>query len=133
VEGYYNGALVPGRHYIELKRDFSNLESVLGQMADEKLRTKIVENAYCEVVASGKYHYERFVKQVLEISLGNKSERKRDHWLTWRYAQAANLFGWIKIASRRKIFFPLYRRVIAVLPHQIGSAFEALMKRIVYK
>ena len=40
IEGEYNGVLVAGKHYIELKRDFSNLDEVFAQMRDESLRER---------------------------------------------------------------------------------------------
>ena len=65
VEGDYNGILIPGLHYIELKRDFSNLDQVLLDVKQDHLRARITENAYRDIVASGIYSYHTFVKQVL--------------------------------------------------------------------
>lgn len=49
IEGEYNGILEPGRHYIPLKKDFSNLDEVLTKMENQKLVNDIVEEAYCFV------------------------------------------------------------------------------------
>ena len=69
LEGSYNGILKPGVHYIELKKDYSNLHDVLEHIRRDDLREKITENAYRDVVASGNYDYSSFVRFVLEKSL----------------------------------------------------------------
>src|SRR6185369_9471689 len=66
VEGKYNDVLVPGRHYLELKRDFSNLEQVLDAIQRDDLRQEITEQAFRDIVASGNYTYRSFVEHVLE-------------------------------------------------------------------
>ncbi|MBL4844268.1 MAG: hypothetical protein JKY65_01970 [Planctomycetes bacterium] len=71
VAGRYNGLLVPGRHYLELARDFSNLEEVLQLVRDDKLRAEITEQAYEEVVASGLATYRGFVKTILTTTFGS--------------------------------------------------------------
>ena len=65
VEGHYSGLLKPGEHYIPLKKDFSNIDEVLRIVKEDKLRDGIVEKAYRDIVASGKWTYREFVKFVL--------------------------------------------------------------------
>lgn len=69
VEGTYGGILQPGLHYIELKRDLSNVDEVLQLVKDDQLREGIVERAYRDVVESGAYTFEVFANQVLGESL----------------------------------------------------------------
>lgn len=69
MEGDYNGILKPGIHYIELKKDYSNLKEVFRLMKDDSLRERIAECAYQDIVASGEYHYEAFVRFVLSTSI----------------------------------------------------------------
>lgn len=139
IEGDYNGVLIPGRHYIELKRDFSNLEDVLSQMADDSLRMKIVETAHHDVVESGKYLYQSFVRQVLETSLGIIIEKtvsqnnRTDHWLAWRYTQITNLFAWAKCAFRGLILYPLYQKALAILPDLLASPIRSIAKKLLNK
>lgn len=66
VEGDYNGILQPWVHYIPLKRDFSNLDEVLTLIKEDKLRESIVERAYNDIVASGKYNYRSFIDFVID-------------------------------------------------------------------
>jgi hypothetical protein len=64
VEGDYNGVLEPGRHYIPLRRDFSNLDEVLDVVAADAERERIAAAAYADVVASGRWTYRRLVEDV---------------------------------------------------------------------
>jgi len=51
LEGRYNDILTPGEHYIEVKRDLSNLDAVLDCLGDEEMRTNMVERAHAHVMA----------------------------------------------------------------------------------
>ena len=68
VEGYYNGILKPHVHYIELKEDFSNIDEVIEDIKDEKLRQELVSNVRRDIIDSGKYSYQKFVEDVLQHS-----------------------------------------------------------------
>ena len=72
IEGDYGGALEPGKHYIALKRDFSNIDEVLELMKDEEERVRMVERAYADVIESGKWTFEAFAKDVLGQLLGGR-------------------------------------------------------------
>jgi len=62
-EGRYSGVLEAGRHFIALKKDFSNLDDVLQTFRDPAARARITDAAYKDLVASGAYSYRRFVEQ----------------------------------------------------------------------
>lgn len=63
-EGEYRGILEPWRHYVPLRRDFANLDEVLGVVRDGKRATGIIERAYAEVAANPAYSYAAFVRQL---------------------------------------------------------------------
>jgi hypothetical protein len=67
VEGDYNGVLTEGRHYIALKRDFSNLDQVLDDVAFESLREQLAAKAYSDVVHSQQWTYRRLVADVEDV------------------------------------------------------------------
>jgi hypothetical protein len=102
IEGEYGGVLEPGKHYIELKRDFSNLDEVLGLMKDDQLRAGIVERAYEDIVASGRFSYRAFADFVFREALGKLplSQRARSLLLpsprlVWnRIDEQAFLLNW---------------------------------------
>ena len=61
-EGHYSGAMEPGTHYIPLRKDFSNFDEVLERFRDAAARRELTENAYRDLIASGRYTYERFIE-----------------------------------------------------------------------
>lgn len=61
-EGNYSGILKPDIHYIELKKDFSNIKSVLAKIKDDTYVKNMAERAYEDIIASGKYSYRSFVR-----------------------------------------------------------------------
>lgn len=102
VEGDYSGVLEAGKHFIEIKRDLSNVEEVLDQMADEELRKRITEDAYRDIVESGRYTYRRFVEQI-ETESGLAAATPREAYgfglrVRHRLAEATDRLSWTKMA-----------------------------------
>jgi len=60
-EGRYSEILEPMRHYIPLKKDFSNFGEVLERFRDRETRERILDVAYEDLIRSGRYSYERFI------------------------------------------------------------------------
>ncbi len=77
VEGEYNGVLKPGRHYIALKEDFSNVDQILEMIHQDHLREEITERAYRDIVESRRFTSRRFVEFVLQSALGDSPPRSR--------------------------------------------------------
>lgn len=65
VEGNYQGVFEKDRHYIPLKKDFSNFEEVLEKLQNPSLCHEIAERAFQEVVLSGNFTYRRFAREIL--------------------------------------------------------------------
>jgi len=63
-EGRYSGAMEPMRHYIPLKKDYSNIDDVLERARDPLLRRELAENAYADLIASGEWSYARLMERV---------------------------------------------------------------------
>ena len=118
MEGEYNGILKPRKHYIELRRDFSNIEDVLEIIRQDTLRTEITERAFRDVVASRRYTYQRFVDFILEKSLGNSFPHTTlfDNLLIWRWSQFLDQLSWVVVVLRA-----IYCRLIASIPIPIRS------------
>jgi hypothetical protein len=103
IEGEYNHILTPGRHYVELKRDFSNLEEVLQIIKQDKLREEITENAYRDIVAPGNYTYRGFVDQVLRESARDlppesSTERPLLTAVIYQWMRVSDFLAWVQIA-----------------------------------
>jgi hypothetical protein len=60
--GKYSGILEPMVHYIPLEKDFSNIDEVLSRFRDPEIRRRLTENAYADLIASGRYSYPRFIE-----------------------------------------------------------------------
>jgi len=65
IEGEYNGILEAGRHYIPLKADFGNMDEVLDEVATARMGSTVAQRAYDDVIASGRYGYDSFVRTLL--------------------------------------------------------------------
>ncbi|VEG89675.1 glycosyltransferase [Legionella spiritensis] len=63
-EGEYSGVIEPDKHFIPLKKDFSNINDVLSKVNDDKYLLDLTCRAYEDIIASGKYSYRTFVKLV---------------------------------------------------------------------
>lgn len=108
TEGEYNGILKPNIHYIELKKDFSNIGSVMDQVMSDDKREEITKRAYEDVVASGKYTYADFTKFVIETAMGDLRKTQADQ--TGRFWEDI-IWYWMRFADRLKwtILFFLYQ------------------------
>ena len=71
--GRYSDIVSPGEHFIELRKDFSNIDSVLQQLQDIRSLEAMAGRAHDHLITSGNYDYSRFVETVDAII-----DRKRD-------------------------------------------------------
>lgn len=68
-EGRYSDVVLPGIHFIPLKKDGSNLSEVIESLKDGDYVDSMADRAYKDVIESGKYSYASFVGRVdTEIS-----------------------------------------------------------------
>lgn len=74
-EGRYSNILSPGRHYLPLARDLSNLDEVLETLRDDRRCGEIAQCAFDEVIAGRHYHSEAFVGKI-DAALDDALERK---------------------------------------------------------
>ncbi len=93
VEGAYNGVLHAGEHYLELRRDLSNLDAVLDVVAaDRGDAERIAERAHRDVVASGRY------------TLAAPGRRRRARARSFAGARPGRRSGALSAARRRRGF-----------------------------
>jgi hypothetical protein len=52
----------PMVHYVPLRKDFSNFGEVVSILRDEGRRREITERAYGDLIASGRYSYQSFIR-----------------------------------------------------------------------
>ena len=94
VEGSYNGVLEAGRHYISVKSDFSNLPEVLEQMKDESGRLRITENAWQDIVASGKCSYRAFTREALTSLTEGRPPATTRHGILYAWCRLRDALHW---------------------------------------
>jgi glycosyltransferase involved in cell wall biosynthesis len=62
-EGEYSGVLLPGRHFLPLRRDLANFAEISDFLRDDRLVSEMVECAYEEIVLNRRLHYASFVER----------------------------------------------------------------------
>lgn len=65
--GEYNGILKPGRHYVLLQPDHSNIEEVIAVLRSPERAMEIIRMAYDEVVLSGRWTHKTLIDQVNKV------------------------------------------------------------------
>jgi len=78
LTGRYSGLIQPDEHYVELRKDFSNVEDVLRQVEDIPALEAMADRAYQHLIASGAYSYRRFIELVDGVIERKLSEREKD-------------------------------------------------------
>jgi len=102
VEGVYSDVLKAGVHYIAIKKDLSNIDTVLDQMSNKTLRSQIAETAYRDIVASRRYEYPHFINLVFQNTFENMDTSQihligsHSRWsgVAWRWAQFMDICSW---------------------------------------
>jgi hypothetical protein len=121
VDGEYNGILRPGRHYIPLRADLSNLDEVLDAVQADADRDRLVEAAYEDVVASGAYTYERLVREVEGVALAAPplAADSRALRLRHRVNRFAERVARVKVAAYVVVAGRLRAIALRVLPEPV--------------
>jgi hypothetical protein len=76
-EGEYSGILIPGRHYIMLKKDFSNIDKVLTYLRDDAYLQNMANVAFEEIALNSQYSYLSFVQYIDEIIINEFISRSK--------------------------------------------------------
>lgn len=75
-EGDYSGILKSDRHFIPLKKDFSNFEDVVRKLADNDALQAMADRTYTEVAANPRYHYSAFIETIDRVLEEEVARRK---------------------------------------------------------
>jgi hypothetical protein len=67
VEGSYSGVLQPGRHYIPVRRDLTDLDRALELTRDIDLLREMTERAYEDIYVTGRYTTNHFAEQLRDV------------------------------------------------------------------
>lgn len=74
-EGAYEGVLIPHRHYVPLKKDFSNIQEVVEILKSPLKAQEIINNAYQEIALNPAYHFRRYV-EIFDRALDEYADQK---------------------------------------------------------
>ena len=88
-EGDYSGILEPNKHYIPLKKNFSNIDEVLNKVSDAKYLVELTDNAYQDIIMSGKYSYRSFVG-LFDKTISNHLAKSRQIKINFANKEAYN-------------------------------------------
>jgi hypothetical protein len=80
-EGAYSGILTSDVHYISLKKDHSNIDSIMEKIQDDGYLHRIWEQAYNHVIVSGSYTYNSFASLV-STQIDTIKKKKRMEFLS---------------------------------------------------
>lgn len=129
IEGDYNGILKPEVHYLELKKDFSNLREIMEILHDDQRRESIADRAYKDIVLSEKYSYRTFTEHILNTSLKKGIDSKisvRDaniYFLNSLIELYTHIIYSRKITKCRSLIYYYFRKIMQIPPLQKGYLF----------
>ncbi len=113
-EGSYSGILKPWRHYIPLKKDFSNIKKVVNIIKSVNTLQKIADCAYQEIALNPDYSYKEFIRS-FDTIVSNEFTIRNKNRVDLQYSRAnfqkainkVNLiaFFYKKILICRRILF----------------------------
>lgn len=125
-EGHYSGILIPDRHYIMLKKDFSNIDSVVNVLQSDAFLQAMVDRAYEEIALNPAYHYRTFIAKVDEVIsdtfvMRNKSRASQPY----DPLEFQSTFGALPIKNS---LFRVGMRVYNKLPEGLRRVVKTLLK-----
>ncbi len=98
-EGEYSGILKPDRHFISLKRDFSNIYDVIRKIKDHEYTREMARRAYDDIIGSRDHTYESFVSafddSLEQIALGSVSLEDEDIQDAPPAERQSSRFSWL--------------------------------------
>ena len=125
--GFYNGVLVPSRHYVELKKDHSNINEVLEIIRDAEKATTIINTAYHEIALNEKYQQGYFATRLDKVI---REKTKQKNIVNYSISMLKIKLFWIEFALK-KILRLIYRTFMKVLRLIYRTFMKAL--RLIYR
>jgi hypothetical protein len=119
-EGRYSDVLEPGKHFLPLKKDFSNVEEVLAKLQDDAFLEALTERAYIDIILSGRYSYQTFVQSVDTVLEPNWRPMAREEcaWLPLPPCDALPAF---RAAYGKNFQPPALKRMWQLMPGFVNA------------
>ena len=64
LEGDYRSRLRPGKHYLEIKKDYSNVDEICEKLSDTGALKRIAQKARQRVLSAREFRFETYVKAI---------------------------------------------------------------------
>jgi glycosyl transferase family 1 len=112
-QGEYSRVLKPWRHFVPLRKDFSNFEEVVDAIRDEKKLQEMAERTYAEVACNEAYSYRGFVRMFddnveQEFRHRGKKPAARPYSAASHVAQLARSPGYVA----HRLYSPFFQRLL---------------------
>ena len=137
-EGGYAEILDPERHYIRVRRDYSNIQDVVDRMRDRAYCQRLAENANRDLIASRLYSYQTFAAQFdrrLAAHIGRPATRRPVSALKFyttnfiKHRQAIVPRGdRFTVLPSKKLALDIWRRCLSRVPR---GRFGAVIDRLI--
>lgn len=122
-EGNYSGILQPDRHYIPLKKNFSNFDEVVARLHDHQGLQELADRTYREVALDPRFGYPAFIAKVddaIEQEVERRQTRRAlDSYSAPRFRRDLQLSFNYYVRRRLALFFqsiflgmPVFRRTL---------------------
>lgn len=129
--GAYNGILVPGRHYVELRPDHGNIDEVVAILRSPEMAGKIVRTAYEEIALSGRWSHKSLVEHVNRVireAAGKPSARA----FSRRESAAVAIAGRLTFLRHQTMFLllPQARRAVSFVRRVLDKMPDPMQRTV---
>jgi hypothetical protein len=116
-EGEYSGILTPWKHYVPLKKDFTNIDEVLSVLQNSDQAQKIIDTAYRDIVVSNLYSYKKFIKifDTTTMDFVENSKRRREKPCYSKMSYQISLYTNLDYLLRYLISY-IFQKVVLGVP-----------------
>lgn len=111
-EGQYSGVLEPWRHYVPLRKDFSNFDEVLRALRDADKLQQIADRAYEEVARNEAYSYRHFVGRFDELVHRECERRGKKSGAPYSRARYLGQLARSPHYVAHRMYSPLFQRLL---------------------
>ena len=118
-EGDYSGILKPWKHYVPLRKDFSNIPEVVAAIKNTSLLQEVADRAYREIALNPEYSYEAFV-------LRFDSALSAAHAIKGQRPRQAMSRAWFSIATLPAAIFPRLVQAWLMIPPAVRVRLKPL-------
>jgi hypothetical protein len=128
-EGHYSGVLVPDRHYIALKKDFSNVDDVLRRVGDDDGLEAMARRAYEDLIRSGRYSYRSFVRLFDKVLSSHLPAGERGEPAPWLPLPPCDALAAFRARYERQFQPPRLVGVWQALPRPLRTILRPWLSR----